>query len=154
MKPVLHLCELAGDYEVARALFEEYAAGLGFSLCFQGFDRELTVLPEMYGPPGGALFIAEQDRVPVGCVGVRRLSADACEMKRLYVKPASRSGGAGRRLALEALAAAKRIGYRRMVLDTVPSMHAAQALYRSLGFVEIPAYYDGPCGTIYMERLL
>ena len=152
--PVLKACEGSAEYAAARALFEEYAASLDFSLCFQGFERELTVLPEMYGPPWGALIVAMEDGAPVGCVAVRRLDDETCEMKRLYVKPGSRSGGVGRRLALEALAAGRRLGYRYIMLDTVPSMQAAQALYRSLGFNDIPAYYDGPCGAAYMGKIL
>jgi ribosomal protein S18 acetylase RimI-like enzyme len=149
-------CETAADYAAARSLFEEYAAGLGFSLCFQGFDREITMLPAMYGPPGGALLIAvgPEDGEPRGCVGVRRFSDDTCEMKRLYVRDQFKGKGIGRQLAEEALVAGRRLGFRRMVLDTVPSMQAAQSLYHSLGFREIPAYYDGPCGALYMEKVL
>lgn len=156
MTLVVKPCETAAEYAAARALFEEYAASLGFSLCFQGFDREITRLPAMYGPPGGSLLIVlpSADQAPAGCVGVRRFSDDTCEMKRLYVRDQFKGKGIGRRLAEEALAAGRRLGYGRVVLDTVPSMQAAQSLYRSLGFREIPAYYDGPCGALYMEKLL
>ncbi len=146
--------ETPTDYAEARALFEEYAAGLGFSLCFQGFDREIEALPAIYGPPEGALLVLRSEQRACGCVGVRRLSGDTCEMKRLYVQVPFRAAGAGRQLALEALAVSRSLGYRRMVLDTLPTMQAARALYSALGFAEIPPYYEGPCGALYLEKML
>lgn len=132
------------DYATARELFLEYAAQLGVDLCFQGFADELEHLPEMYGRPAGCLILARKGENVVGCVGVRRFSADTCEMKRLYVREAARGHGLGRRLAEKSVAAARRLGYRRMVLDTLESMASARHVYAELGFREIPAYYGNP----------
>lgn len=154
MIPVLKPCEFAGDYFVARELFQAYAGGLGVPLAGADFERELSLLPQLYGPPGGGLLIAYDGPLPVGCVGIRRFSDDTCELLRLYVTPERRSGGVGRRLVREAIATGRRLGYRRMVLDTPPGMEEARALCRSLGFHEIPPYYDGLPGSVFMERTL
>ena len=128
----------------SRALFEEYADSLAIDLCFQGFDQELAELPGAYAPPRGRLVIAVVDGEAAGCVALRPLEDGDCELKRLYVRPQRRGLGLGRRLAEEALAAARELGYRRIVLDTLPSMSEAQALYRALGFREIDAYTENP----------
>lgn len=143
------------QYEAARTLFEEYAHGLGVDLCFQGFAQELEDLPGMYGAPGGALLLAYDGDTPAATVGIRKLAADTCEMKRLYVRDKWRGTGLGRKLALAALETGRGLGYRRMVLDTLQSMAAARALYRSLGFTDIPAYYRNPLpGVAYLEKQL
>lgn len=140
-----------------RDLFKEYAQSIGFSLCFQGFDKELERLPGEYGPPDGRLLLAEYDGRPAGCIALKRVEIPggppACEMKRLYVKPEFRKYGIGRALAEKLIEEAREIGYQRMVLDTVPDkMPAAVALYRSLGFVERPPYYHNPLEEVlYME---
>lgn len=141
----------------ARALILEYQASLGLDLAFQHFDDELAALATMYGPPAGALYLATLDGGPVGCVGVRPFAPvpGCCEMKRLYVAPAARGHGLGRRLALQSMTAARALGYTRMRLDTLPAMQDAQALYETLGFREIPAYRPSPVpGTRYLEAVL
>jgi ribosomal protein S18 acetylase RimI-like enzyme len=149
----------AADIASVRELFQEYAESLGVSLCFQGFDRELAELPGVYAPPGGRLYLARVDGAPAGCVGLRPLGAEAerkrAEMKRLYLRPGYRGLGLGRRLAELAVAEARNAGYDRVVLDTLADMAAARALYASLGFREIPAYYDNPLnGVLYAELAL
>ena len=139
--------------EVVRALFLEYADSLGVDLCFQNFSVELAGLPGDYSPPTGALLLAWIDEKAVGCVALRRLDAEACEMKRLYVRPEARAHRLGRSLAEAILEKGKELGYRRMRLDTLPDMRAAIALYESLGFRQISPYRDNPVpGALFLER--
>jgi ribosomal protein S18 acetylase RimI-like enzyme len=139
----------------ARGLCEEYARSLGFDLDFQDFDEELASFPGSYTPPSGCLLIAEIGDEAIGCVALRRLSDDVCEMKRLYVRPDHRGTKTGRRLAEAVIREARRIGYERMRLDAIRSMTAAVALYRSLGFVEIPQYRVNPIdGAVFFELIL
>ena len=137
----------------ARELFLEYAQSLGFSLCFQNFDQELAELPGSYAPPEGRLLLAEYDGQISGCVALHKLEADICEMKRLYVRPQFRGKGLGRILIDRVIAEARQMGYQRMRLDTVePVMRDAVAMYRKIGFREIPPYCNNPMpGALYME---
>jgi len=137
----------------ARELFLEYAASLGFSLCFQNFDQELAGLPGEYAPPEGRLLLAEYEGQLAGCVALHKLEPGICEMKRLYLRPQFRGKGLGRALAEHLMAEAHQIGYLRMRLDTVePVMKDAVAMYRAMGFREIASYRPNPItGALYME---
>lgn len=147
--------QTAEHLATARELFEEYADGLGHDLCFQHFPEELATLPGAYAPPRGRLLLATCEGAPVGCVALRAQSLTICEMKRMYLRPAFRGRGIGRRLAIEIIAAARRIGYERMRLDTLDSMSVPLALYHSLGFKEVVAYYNNPIpGVVYLELRL
>ncbi len=142
----------ASEIGDVRALLRAYAASLPFELDFQDFDRELRELPGAYAPPGGALLVAHLDGLVAGCVALRPLTGESCEMKRLFVSPTARGTGLGRRLATAIVAEARRLGYRRMRLDTTPGMEAAQALYEELGFEETAPYTHNPVpGTRFLE---
>jgi len=135
---------IPGDIVTVRSLFQEYAASLNFELDFQDFGEELETLPGKYAPPLGAILVAKEIGETVGCVAVRPLGEEICEMKRLYVKPAHRGKRVGRELALAIIEEAKRLGYKAMRLDTVVEMKEASALYRALGFKRIDAYCYNP----------
>jgi putative acetyltransferase len=140
---------------VARALFLEYATAIAVDLEYQGFARELASLPSPYVPPNGLLLIAQINGAAAGCVALRRLSDETGEMKRLYVRPAFRSGGLGKQLIDAIIQAAHRAGYTALRLDTLPSMAAAQGLYCKLGFCEIPPYNSSHLpGTRFYELKL
>jgi len=135
------------DFEM---LCREYAASLPFSLCFQGFEEEMRALPGKYAAPWGCILLAYEGDEPVGCVAVREIEAgedDAgrvCEMKRMFTRPAYRGRGIGRELAVRLLGEARAAGYGTMKLDSESTFAAAIALYRSLGFRDIPRYNDDP----------
>ena len=145
----------------ARALIVEYAAALSIDLSFQDFEKEMAGLPGEYASPDGRLLLAFAEtssggpRGLAGCVALRRMDRDTCEMKRLYVRREFRGQGAGRALALAVIGIARDIGYRWMRLDTLPLMQEAQVLYRSLGFREIPPYRVNPVpGAVFLELTL
>lgn len=149
----IHPARLPTDLPVVRALFRAYANGLGIDLSFQNFDDELAALPGKYAPPSGRLLIAWDGENAVGCVAMRPIDASNCEMKRLYVHPSTRGTQLGRRLAERICAEARDAGYARICLDTLPTMTAAQALYRSLGFAPIAPYVFNPIeGTQFLAR--
>lgn len=142
-------------WATARVLIQEYAQRLEVNLDFQNFNEEIDHLEQHYGEPDGVFVLAKGAEGILGCVGLRRFGADAAEMKRLYVKPEGRGAGLGRSLAIEIVAWAKKLGYKRVLLDTLPSMTKAKALYRALGFRESSAYRFNPVpGTVYMELVL
>lgn len=156
------------DLEHVKELFTAYADSLPISLTFQNFSNELASLPGLYAPPTGALFLAypipppdspePKKSRPIGVIALRTLpntssESRICEMKRLYLSPASRGLGIGKKLVEEVIEEAKRLGYVEMRLDTLPSMVGARALYKSFGFVEVEKYYDNPFeGTIFLSK--
>jgi ribosomal protein S18 acetylase RimI-like enzyme len=146
----------AASYDVTRAIFREYAKQLGIDLCFQGFEQELAALPGEYAPPQGGLLLAHVDEELAGCGAFRALPEvdypNACEMKRLYVRPQYRRFGLGRVIAEALIGHATEAGYSCMLLDTLDDMEAARSLYGSLGFEEIPPYYFNPIpGAHYLK---
>lgn len=146
-----------GDLAAVADLFAGYAASLPVDLGYQDFDGELAALPGKYAPPGGELFLARDAAgAPLGCVGLRPLPDEACcEMKRLFLLPAARGLGLGRALTERVIDQARRLGCRELRLDTLATMTAAQALYRSLGFEPIDPYYaPTPEGTVFMSLRL
>ncbi len=147
------------DFTVLRDIFREYAASLDIDLSFQDFERELLMLPGEYAEPHGALRLACVDGEVAGCCALRPLDTadypNACEMKRLYVRPAFRGLGLGRQLAESVLEAARIAGYAEVLLDTLDDMEAARTLYQDLGFVEIPPFYHNPiAGAHYLKASL
>ena len=150
---------LPHEIAAVRSIFQEYALALGVDLCFQDFAAELANLPGDYSAPRGALFTALVDGELAGCCALRPLDsadyANACEMKRLFVRPAFRSLGLGRQLVEITLDCARSSGYTCILLDTLDDMEAARALYEELGFEEIPPYYHNPiAGAHYLKARL
>ena len=141
------------DLGIVRELFLEYAESLGIDLSFQSFQSEIDSLPGKYAKPDGALILAKRGSECCGCVALRRIDGETCEMKRLYVRPRFRKRGIGKGLAMRIIAEGEARGYARMRLDTLSSMKGALALYRSLGFHEIGPYIYNPiAGALFMER--
>jgi len=152
LKPVIIQVRDHRQLVAVRSLFEAYAASLDFDLDFQNFRDELKELPGEYAPPKGCILMAIVGKVPAGCVALKQISNDICEMKRLYIEPRYRKKGIGRRLAETVIRNACGIGYKRMRLDTVPAMKAARTLYASLGFKKIAPYRFNPInGAAFME---
>lgn len=147
----------AQELETARELFIEYTKSLDVDLTFQDVEGELAALPGKYAEPAGIIVLA---RGPygeaLGCAALRPLEQEGvCEIKRLYVRPTARGAALGRRLALAVIAHARRQGYHRMLLDTLPGMDAAQEIYRDLGFDAVEPYYDNPIrDTVFLELKL
>lgn len=143
------------DLDAVRTLFREYAGFVNGSLRLDDFEGELARLPGDYGPPDGRLLMVVEKGDSVGCVAVRRIGTATCEMRRHYVRTTFRGLGIARALAQGAVAAARRMGYRRMQLETLPMMWGARSLYRSMGFHEITPHYKNPLpGAVYMELRL
>ena len=148
--------ETADQITEAKTLFREYEAWLGMDLCFQGFEAEIAALPGKYAMPEGRLYLAYVDDNLAGCIALRKLEDDICEMKRLFVRDGFRGAKVGVTLIEKLIADAREIGYNRMRLDTYPpKMGKAVKLYESHGFVPIPPYYDNPhSDVLFMELVL
>lgn len=148
----IHPAVTEADLEAVRTLFREYADWLKVDLCFQGFAQELAGLPGLYAPPRGRLLLAFDGEALAGCVALRPLAENICEMKRLYVRALFRQKGLGRQLVQQLIAEARGLGYERMRLDTLAHMTPAIELYESLGFQRIASYYPTPLpDTVFME---
>lgn len=146
----------AAGWATTREILIEYSQSLAVDLSFQHFEAELDGLPGDYAPPGGRMLLALVDGAVAGCGAFRPLpDADypnACEMKRLYVRPAFRRFGLGRTLAQALMDRATEAGYSSMLLDTLDDMEAARGLYESLGFEEVPPFYFNPVpGAHYLK---
>jgi ribosomal protein S18 acetylase RimI-like enzyme len=145
----IELARANNDVAAVKHLFEEYVDWLGIDLRFQSLDEEMATFPAFYE----LLLLARRDGAPAGAVGLKDLGGGVCEMKRLYVRPAARGLGLGRALSERLVTEARGCGYRVMRLDTLERLRPALAIYRAMGFQEIPAYYDNPeDGVVYMER--
>jgi GNAT superfamily N-acetyltransferase len=160
MPPRIEPAAAPSDIAAARVLLREYAVFLGVDLSFQDFEKEIAGLPGKYLPPSGALFLAwvstgTGGAEPAGCVALRKLSPGVCEMKRLFVRPEHRGLGIGRMLAVRVIEEAQMLGYKTMRLDTLQRLSNAVALYRGLGFVQIPPYCSNPLpGAMFWEKEL
>jgi putative acetyltransferase len=140
--------------EDIRALFLEYARALDFNLCFQNFEQELEQLPGLYGSPRGRLILCEVDGKSAACIALKPLESGVCELKRLFVRPEFRGRRLGKRLAEHVIREAHMIGYTTMRLDTIRgTMDNAIALYQSLGFKQIPPYYNNPIPNAFFMEL-
>jgi len=142
--------------KAVRELFEEYARSLHVDLCFQNFAADVAWLPGDYAPPGGCLVLLRCDGVDAGCGALRSLVdcdySNACEMKRVYLRPRFRGIGLGRQLTIHLMDQARSLGYSTLLLDTLDDMESARGLYESLGFEEIPPYYFNPIpGAHYLK---
>lgn len=144
-----------GHIAQARILFEEYAEWLKLDLTFQGFAAELENLPGVYAPPRGRLLLGSVETQLAGCIALRPLADECCEMKRLFVRPRFRGQHLGASLATQLIAEARAIGYHTMRLDTLARMQSAIRLYQSLGFTPCAPYYETPLpDTVFMELQL
>ena len=152
----IRLCKTASEFEIAKKITEDYINWLGMDLTFQNIENELTGFNEMYSPPEGCYLIAiTENGKKAGGVGLRKFSADICEMKRLYVYPDILRKGLGEALCKELIKQAKGLGYQKMRLDTIGKLKAANRLYDKLGFYEIEPYRENPDKTArFLEYLL
>lgn len=145
----------ATDWSRATRLVKLYIASLRLDLSFQNIDTELKNLSVEYGPPSGCFFIASIDGREIGCIGLRKYEDGVCEMKRLYTLPETRGNGVGKMLIERIIEEARKLNYKKILLDTLPTMSTAQSIYKSFGFTEIPPYRFNPVqGTTYLQLLL
>jgi len=151
----IHLAEEPDHWSEAQTLFREYAESLDYELEHQRIHEEIKTLPGVYAAPAGCVLLAREGEEFVGCVALRKLEEGVCEMKRLYVTPDAQGRGIGRSLVHRVTREALGMGYKRMRLDTIPSMRSARRLYHAFGFREIESYRDDSMeGTMFMELML
>jgi N-acetylglutamate synthase-like GNAT family acetyltransferase len=156
MPPSVSIVKLTPpDVDAAKALIQQYLVWLGIDLSFQNIDEELADFPGMYREPQGVFLVAKDGNRVVGCVGLRKMSQQICEMKRLFVLDTHKGRGLGDTLVKEVIRQATMLGYSKMRLDTLDTMDKAKRLYRRHGFVEIPQYTVNPIpGAVFMEKYL
>lgn len=155
MTTAFNIAESGKSLDTIRELFREYEQYIGIDLCFQDFENELKSLPGAYARPQGRLYLIESGGEIAGCAALRKFDDHACEMKRLYVREKFRGRGLGRQAAELIVAEARKIGYERMMLDTLHTMTEAITLYESLGFKNVPEYRNNPiAGAVFMEMKL
>lgn len=143
------------EYRAAAELFREYARWLNIDLSFQHFEEEMLVLDAMYGRPHGGIVLCREADEFIGCVGIRRTDEATAEMKRMWIKTNQHGKGLGTALLHEAIALARKCGYKKIQLDTLNDMIPAMKLYRRNGFIEIPPYYNNPNEkAVYFEKLI
>jgi ribosomal protein S18 acetylase RimI-like enzyme len=143
------------DFELAKKLMKAYATDIGVDLTFQDFESELEMVSTLYANPEGAFIIAYHNNNPVGCFGIKKIDGEICELKRMYLSEAVRGLGFGKKLLREAIQIAAKLNYKKMRLDTLPSMNSAIHLYQNLGFKEIHPYRFNPiAGSKFMELKL
>lgn len=151
-KVTIKQAQTESEFEEVCNLFREYEAFLNVDLGFQSFEEELADLPGKYTRPGGDLLIGLQDDKILGCVAIRKLEGNVCEMKRLFVRPEARGTGLGIQLGREIIAIARELGYTLMRLDTLDSLTEAMQLYEKLGFQKTKPYYENPLpDVVYWE---
>jgi len=138
--------------EEIKQLFRDYVKWLAVDLSFQDFEKELETLPGKYAPPEGVIILAAVDGSPAGCVALRKIDNDTCEMKRLFVRDIYRGSGTGRELVKRIISESVSCGYKKMLLDTLESMKSARKLYEDAGFKVRDPYYHNPLeGAVFME---
>jgi putative acetyltransferase len=143
------------DFNTAAELFREYARDINIDLSFQNFEDEISGLSAMYAEPNGGIILCKQDVRYVGCIAIRRIDEEACELKRMYVRPSFRNKGVGKCLLEQALMLATKLKYKRVRLDTLNYMEPAIRLYEEFEFKRIQPYYFNPNGTaIFFEKML
>jgi putative acetyltransferase len=158
---IVHV-ESPQQLEQIRALFSEYFQWidqeLKIDMGYQKLQQELQALPGYYAPPSGRLLLLQDQLQAVGCIALRPLEDGACELKRMYVRPAYRGQGLGRALGERIISEARRAGYRLMRLDTASVLVNAITLYSSLGFCTVDPYYEVPpevlLWSVFMEMRL
>ncbi len=153
--PNLIICSTPEEYREAQQLIHEYADSLSVDLTHDNFDNEIDNLSNYYGPPTGLILMAKDEGDFVGVVCIRNLGDFVAEIKRMYVKPAFRGKGLGKKLLTRAISEAKGLGYRYLRLDTIPEMKSAIKLFSSIGFYEIEdTGYSPYAGIRFMEYKL
>lgn len=150
---IYHIAQSKEDFDACKEIISEYLETLGIDLAYMDVAKEFSSIEQKYAGNEGVLILAIAELQPIGCVGVRRIDAEIAELKRLYVRASHRGGKIGLTLLNKALEEAHSLGYKKIRLDVIPTLQKAKELYLSMGFCEIPAYFNNPIqGTTFMEK--